>query len=193
MIERALKAQGIRKNLPVGQKRYEFQTDHGFRKFFKTHAEQAMKPINVEVLMGHSTGISDSYYRPNENELLKDYLNAVPTLTISKENRIASDADKLRENSSGIAQNRNEIEQLKEEIRKINLRNEIGEALKQGLIEWTHNNPGKLQPIQIAMTDFTKPNKSLDSVTEHFLKAHNGDITGLREMFSKAKVTLTDD
>lgn len=193
LIERALKAQGIRKNLPVGQKRYEFQTDHGFRKFFKTHTEQTMRPINVETLMGHSTGISDSYYRPNENELLNDYLNAVPTLTISKENRIATDVDKLRENSSGIEQNRNEIEQLKEEIRKINLRNEIGEALKQGLIEWSHNNPSKLQPIQIAMADFTKPNKSLDDVAEHFLKAHNGDISGLKEMFSKARFTVTKD
>jgi len=95
LIERALKAQGIRKSLPVGQKRYEFQADHGFRKFFKTHAEQTMKPINVEILMGHSTGISDSYYRPNENELLKDYLNAIPELTISKENRLANQKEKL--------------------------------------------------------------------------------------------------
>ena len=41
-----------------------------------------MKPINVEVLMGHSTGISDSYYRATENELLEDYLKAVDFLTI---------------------------------------------------------------------------------------------------------------
>jgi len=87
LIERALKAQGIRKKLPLGQRRHEFQTDHGFRKFFKTHAEQTMKPINVEVLMGHSTGISDSYYRPNENELLSDYLKAIPELIILPENR----------------------------------------------------------------------------------------------------------
>ena len=41
-----------------------------------------MKPINVEVLIGHSTGISDSYYRATENELLEDYLKAVDFLTI---------------------------------------------------------------------------------------------------------------
>ena len=43
-----------------------------------------MKPINVETLMGHSTGISDSYYRPTEKELLEDYLKAVPLLTLSE-------------------------------------------------------------------------------------------------------------
>ena len=46
--------------------------------------------------MGHSTGISDSYYRPTENELLDDYLKAVPLLTISEveEVRQKSEADK---------------------------------------------------------------------------------------------------
>ena len=55
-----------------------------------------MKPINVEWLMGHSTGISDSYYRPTENELLEDYLRAVPLLTVSEveEVRQKSEAEK---------------------------------------------------------------------------------------------------
>jgi hypothetical protein len=29
-----------------------------------------MKPINIEKFLSHSTGISDSYYRPTENDLL---------------------------------------------------------------------------------------------------------------------------
>jgi hypothetical protein len=41
-----------------------------------------MKPINVETLMGHGTGISDSYYRPTENDLVEDYLKLVEHLTI---------------------------------------------------------------------------------------------------------------
>ena len=41
-----------------------------------------MKPINAEVLMGHLTGISDSYYRAAEHEFLEDYLKAVDFLTI---------------------------------------------------------------------------------------------------------------
>jgi hypothetical protein len=47
-------------------------------------AEQSgMKPINVEILMGHSVGISDSYYRPTEQSLGEDYLKAVDKLTVS--------------------------------------------------------------------------------------------------------------
>ncbi|MGI0061057.1 MAG: hypothetical protein ACREBA_01240 [Nitrosotalea sp.] len=84
LVERALWSQGLRRPLAEGEKRHEFKTDHGFRKFFKTRAEQVMKPINVEWLLGHSTGVSDSYYRPSENELLADYLKAVPLLQISE-------------------------------------------------------------------------------------------------------------
>jgi integrase len=66
------------------KRRHEFSV-HSLRKYFKTHAELAgMKPINVETLMGHSTGISDSYYRPTERNLLDDYLRAAPQLTVSE-------------------------------------------------------------------------------------------------------------
>ena len=58
----ALWAQGIRTELESGKKRHEFQTDHGFRKWYKTQCEMAgMKPINIEKLTRHSVGISDSY------------------------------------------------------------------------------------------------------------------------------------
>ncbi|WP_042685458.1 tyrosine-type recombinase/integrase [Candidatus Nitrosotenuis chungbukensis] len=192
LIERALKAQGIRKTLPAGQKRYEFQADHGFRKFFKTHTEQVMKPINVEVLMGHSTGISDSYYRPNENELLKDYLGAIPEITISKENRMTTDAEKLRVNSSGIEENKNEIAQLKEEIRKIKLKNEISALMKESMIEWAEKHPDKITPLQVAKTDCVKL-RNLDEIVEHYLIAHDGDISGLRERFANARIHIKEN
>jgi hypothetical protein len=83
LVENAIWTQGLRTKLPAGKRRHEFQADHGFRKFFKTHAEQVMKPINVEVLMSHSTGVSDSYYRPVESVLLEDYIKAVDVLTIN--------------------------------------------------------------------------------------------------------------
>jgi integrase len=82
LIERALWAQGIRSHLGEGR-RHEFQADHGFRKWFKTRCESAgMRSINIETLMGHSLGLSDSYYRPTEEEILNDYLNAANALTL---------------------------------------------------------------------------------------------------------------
>lgn len=47
-----------------------------------------MKSINIEILMGHSIGISNSYYRLAENELLTDYLKAIEFMTISDNNII---------------------------------------------------------------------------------------------------------
>ena len=61
---------------------------HGFRKFYETTANTAMRSINVAWTMGHSIGISESYYKPTEDEVLKDYLTAVDQLTISNESQI---------------------------------------------------------------------------------------------------------
>ena len=44
-----------------------------------------MKPINVEITMGHDIGVSSSYYKPTEGEVLEDYLKAVALLTISND------------------------------------------------------------------------------------------------------------
>ena len=86
LIEQALWEQGLRSKLPQGVKRHEWKAAHGLRKFYKTRAEQAMKPINVEITMGHNIGLSGFYYRPSEKEVLKDYLKASDLLTIDAAN-----------------------------------------------------------------------------------------------------------
>jgi hypothetical protein len=96
LVEDALWTQGLRTKLPDGKRRHEFQANHGFRKFFKTMCETiGVKPIVTETLMGHSTGISDSYYRPSEMDLLEEYLKAVDALTISNENRLKMQVEVL--------------------------------------------------------------------------------------------------
>jgi hypothetical protein len=83
MIERALWEQGIRHTLVPGAKHHEWKAAHGFRKFYKSRTEQVMRPINVEVTMGHDIGVSASYYKPTEHEVLEDYLKAIELLTIN--------------------------------------------------------------------------------------------------------------
>jgi hypothetical protein len=96
LMERSLWTQNLRTKYNLSDKRYEFQTDHGFRKFFKTRCELGgMKPINIEKFMGHSTGISDSYYKATEEELLQDYLNHIEHLLINNESKISMQLDKL--------------------------------------------------------------------------------------------------
>src|SRR5262249_34774595 len=96
LIEDALWTQGIRKKLQLGKKRHEFEADHGLRKWFKTRCENSgMKPINTETLMNHSIGISDSYYRVTETELLDDYLKAIEHLTLNTEEKLKDEVNRL--------------------------------------------------------------------------------------------------
>jgi hypothetical protein len=88
LLERAIRAQGLCKPLPSGRNRREWKGAHGIRKFYKSRAEQVMKPINVEITMGHNIGVSASYYKPTEREVMEDYLKAVPMLTTNSDNLI---------------------------------------------------------------------------------------------------------
>jgi len=135
LVGRALQIQGIRTKLDLknGDKNHVWKTLHGFRKFFKTQAERAMKSLNVEILMGHDIGLADSYYKPSEQELLADYIKSVDLLTIEidrfklerqvkelnekskEENYIIK--GKLSEKDREIAVLHTDITSLKEEIR----------------------------------------------------------------------------
>jgi hypothetical protein len=119
LIERALWAQGLRKDLEEGKKRHEFATCHSLRKYFKTRCELAgVKPINVENLMGHSTGISDAYYRPNESELLDDYRRAIDSLTIDDTRKLKIEVESLRADISELEQKNKRIEELERKQRE---------------------------------------------------------------------------
>jgi integrase len=117
LIERALWTQNLRKKTVPNNKRYEFQTDHGFRKFFKTRCELGgMKPINIEKLMGHSTGISDSYYRATENELLADYLKIMDQIAITTESILSNEIRILKSHNDENKEIRREMSNKVSEI-----------------------------------------------------------------------------
>jgi len=122
------------------KRRHEF-TVHGFRKWFKTHCENAgIKPIITELLMGHSIGISDSYYRPTENDLLEEYLKAVDVLTISNENRLKMQVELLAATSketeefinTRLAEKDRELQLLRQ---RDELNNDALAALSERLME----------------------------------------------------------
>jgi hypothetical protein len=91
LVEDAIRVAGIRPPLEKGKRRHEFQALHGFRKFFKSVCERNMKTLHAEILLGHNIGLNANYYRPKEEEILDDYLKAVPELTILESpNRVAT-------------------------------------------------------------------------------------------------------
>ena len=143
LIDRALWEQGIRHQLKNGERRHEFKTVHGFRKFFKTHCEQVMKSINVEILMGHTIGVSDCYYKPSEKEILEDYLKAINVLTINNnqkvlEKQITELKEKSNDNEYII---KGKLQEKDEQINQLIAKQEKFEQLIHSLID-----SGQLKP-----------------------------------------------
>jgi hypothetical protein len=120
IIERALREQGLRKELSENERRHEWKAAHGFRKFYKTRTEQLMKPINVEITMGHNIGISACYYKPTDKEILEDYLKASDLLTINEENRLKKKIEELTDKQEEILlmklKHEQEIKSMKQEM-----------------------------------------------------------------------------
>jgi predicted ATP-dependent Lon-type protease len=84
-----------------------------------------MKPINIETLMGHSTGISDSYYRPTESELLEDYLKVVDHLTIIDETRLKMEVEEINHIREHDVLNTDAIATLSDQVAKLTQEIEI--------------------------------------------------------------------
>ncbi|MGD9533456.1 MAG: tyrosine-type recombinase/integrase [Candidatus Nitrosocosmicus sp.] len=124
LINDAWKIQGVREEFENGKK-YPFKSLHGFRKYFDTECQKTMKTINVSILMSHDIGITQHYYKPQEDELLEDYLKAIPSLTIeSDEIQLSKQIEELEEknkNSDWIIKG-----QLREKDQEIkNMRGEL--------------------------------------------------------------------
>ena len=66
--------------------------------------------------MNHSIGISSSYYRATENELLEDYLKAVEVLTISQENKLISENQQMKIHSESIQREKDELNLLRKQL-----------------------------------------------------------------------------
>jgi len=100
-------------------KRREVARAHGFRKFTTTNMIRArVNPEIREMLLGHSIGLSGSYYRPDSREMLQEYLRVVDLLTISDENRLRIKVDELTQSQDEIQLMRTKHEQDVKAIRE---------------------------------------------------------------------------
>lgn len=137
LVEDALWTQGVRGKLDANKKRHEFQTDHGFRKFFKTRCELSkVNSLHAEILMNHSIGISDSYMKPTEEDLLTDYLNAVDSLTVNTEYLLQKQVDKIKQDSKDNEYIiKGKLQERDEQIQKLMKKQEHFEEIIQSLID----------------------------------------------------------
>jgi len=104
-------------------RRYNIQMDHGFRKRFNTilKLESNLNSNIAEKLMSHKRGLDGTYLTPTRDQLFKEFVKAIPQLTISD-----SDRDKLL-----LEQKNLEINELKK------AENRIG--VLEGKLADTHN------------------------------------------------------
>ena len=108
MITSLLDKTGVRVANEVNQ-RTELMQCHGFRKFFKTICINAgMNPLYSEYLMGHRSGLTKSYFKPSDMELLEGndkalgYTAVINDLTINEEYRLRKRIDELAKKKDEI-------------------------------------------------------------------------------------------
>jgi hypothetical protein len=139
LVGRALQIQGIRPklNLKNGEKNHDWKTLHGFRKYFKTQTERVMKSLNVEILMGHDIGLADSYYKPSEQELLKDYIKSVDLLTIHNDkSKLEMQVKELKEKSKDSDYIiKAKLQEKDDQIQRLVMKQERFEQLIQSLVD----------------------------------------------------------
>lgn len=139
-VERMVTKSGIRLPLKKGQRRYEVPVMNGFRRFWnKTCKETLSKDsplsslIKKEYMMGHRglVALDKNYFKTHMLELAEEYLNAIPDLTISDEERTKAENRRLRREKSEIQKKNEELQNMKEDMEKMKQRMDVSDKYEK--------------------------------------------------------------
>lgn len=124
-IEKVLKKSGFRTPLTKDKRRHEIPVMNGFRRYFNKINKNAISKdsplgalIKKENMMGH-TGLiklDKNYFKTHVLELVEEYLNAVPQLTISDEERTKAQNRILRTQLSEKQQLETKVAELESKV-----------------------------------------------------------------------------
>ena len=64
------------------------------------------------MLIGHSVGLDDSYFRPNEKQILEQYCKAINDLTINEENRLRTENQIMKKKQDTFDSRLQSLEEL---------------------------------------------------------------------------------
>ena len=96
------------------KKRKAVMRSHGFRKFVNTTMINCRIDSSIRnKLLGHSIALDKSYWRPQVNDLLQEYLKCVDALTINEEFRLRRENEMLKVNKLDIQQLKEQVEEFK--------------------------------------------------------------------------------
>ena len=107
-----------------GKKQYRKQVarTNGFRKLVNTTMVRCkVDPLIKEMLLGHHTGLEENYYRPEEQDLLNEYVKCVDCLTINAENRLRREVEKLKVERNALEFLTEEVNGLKKVLKQFTL------------------------------------------------------------------------
>lgn len=127
-LNKILKKAKIREPLEAGKRNYDVPIMNGFRRFFnKINKETLSKDsplaalIKKEMMLSH-TGLiklDKNYFQTHWKELVEEYVEAVPSLTISSEERVKAENRRLRNEKKNQEELKQQMKnELKEELRK---------------------------------------------------------------------------
>lgn len=142
-VDDVLRRSQLRTPLVKGKRRHDVPAMNGFRRFFnKANKETLSKDsplaalIKKEFMMNHTglVKLDRNYYQAHIFELIEEYLNAVPNLTISEEEKAKAENLVLRNKNTELEEKNRMIVQLQikqdvmqEELDKVKKRQEIAE------------------------------------------------------------------
>jgi len=125
---------GLRPPLKEGQKRHEIPLDHGFRKYFNTMMRRAkVNYLDKEDMMGHSVGLERHYerYQEDDFERFPEYQKAIPFLTVSDDERIRLENEKLKEEKSEKELLEEKLDKIQEDLDKVKQWREISQKFEK--------------------------------------------------------------
>jgi integrase len=143
-------------------KRTQVMIVHGFRKFFDTNLRRARLHINmINRLMGHKGGLQGNYDTPEDEELLEEYLKAIPLLTINDENRLKAKIVTLEDKDRETQDLRKQLEESKKETRTMKEQIAKMEDSQLRIMELL-NNPAMIKYIRANPQEYLAASNAID-------------------------------
>ncbi|MEX2193060.1 MAG: integrase [Nitrosarchaeum sp.] len=139
-MERAVTESGVRKLIPDSKQKYNIPLFNGLRRFFNKQNKKSLSKnsklaslILKETMMGHDglIKLDKNYFKEHIDELIEEYLQSVPYLTISNEERTKAENRKLKEEQSEKQFLHEELSFVKKELIEMKERQRINELKEQ--------------------------------------------------------------
>jgi len=112
-------------------KRYDKAAIYGFRKRFNTilKLNNDVNSNIAEKLMAHKRGLDGTYLQPTKEECFAEFVKAIPFLTVSDDERIKLENEKLKEEKSELEKANEDKSILLENYKKLEARTKRLESI----------------------------------------------------------------